>query len=798
MAKKNNTKKLKENKNKLNSDEAVVDGVYLNLGSKTSKEKESKKTNLLTQEEKDRVVREIELEEKFGDAASQAGIEGVARGLTLGISDQVLVKSGITTPEALRERAERNEVSAISGEVIGTVAPAFFTGGASLPAGAATKAGAIATQLTKKQLGKIIAKTGQKTLAKKILQKSAERAVGSAVEAAAFSTGQLVSEDALGKAEFNAENLVGSVGIGAILGGTAGGIFGAAEAIIPQIKKGVVKGFKSAKIKNKLLDDKQAGMDIAGFTAKRQQKLREFRPELVDNIPKVLRDRVKLQSLDGSEKLFLKSKRALQEVGDEIGETLSNIQDRAELHQVLPTQHKISSTIINRLKKVRNELAGDSKGTSFDSIRKKLDDEIAIFQNDINNMEIVSAQKLREMKTMFQKASKYDRFSDNPPLANKINRAKSEALRDELFKLADNVSTLDNELGKQLRSQNLDFGTLSEVVSGLADKTAREEAGKSFLGLKDVLIADLFSELSSFGTAGAVVAAKKFAESDFRRRLVILSGIERQAQKTSSKINKSISNFFTGKSDIAKTAILKSLTKSDLATTDLKTGKKSKIENKKQGLKQVISNINSMQRDPQIVTRKLEENALRMHNTAPNTTLATSSTIVNGLRFLESKLPNISIDKNPFIKNREFEVSSIELSKFERFLEAVENPLSILDDLESGSLSPEAAEAVKSVYPELFQKIQQTIIDKLPEIQQNLSYDKRLQLSLLMDVSTDPSLEPQNIIALQSNFIPLQKEQPAQEVQKSAVNPTVGGLKELESAGRSETDVQNRQDRRRS
>ena len=130
-----------------------------------------------------------------GDSSAlQAGAEGVARGLTLGVSDEFL--SGFQTPDlgasdasaSLRARRTENPGAAFAGEVAGTVVnPVARISGA-----ANTVKGAVA-------LG--------------------------AVEGGLFGLGSAITEDALGDQQALGEQLAARVGGGALAGGAVSGLF---------------------------------------------------------------------------------------------------------------------------------------------------------------------------------------------------------------------------------------------------------------------------------------------------------------------------------------------------------------------------------------------------------------------------------------------------------------------------------------------------------------------------------------------------------------------------------------------
>jgi hypothetical protein len=237
------------------------------------------------------------LQENYGSGAqtAQAGLESVARGLSIGLSDVAAKGLGADT-EAMRLRKEANPKTAIAGEVGGIIAPTIFTGGEALlakagVAGAEKGTAAALAKLTPIELamqgGKAVegavanavGKTEAATLANKIIQKGFPKMAGSAVEGAIYGTGNTLSEDALGEHDLTAEHLLANVGINAALGGGLGaGVAGIeaskplAQAAIDKAKKATGEAAKKSitslfgvpeEVLNKYVSYKEKGIDLS-------------------------------------------------------------------------------------------------------------------------------------------------------------------------------------------------------------------------------------------------------------------------------------------------------------------------------------------------------------------------------------------------------------------------------------------------------------------------------------------------------------------------------------------------------
>ena len=176
-----------------------------------------------------------------------AATEGFASSLTFGASDI------LTDDYASRKRAEVNSGWRTFGEVVGIVAPAIATGGASIEAKAGVEGLKTAEKsLLSKAVGGVLKNTpaglasragikaGEKVGARlvegSVKQRIAAAAVESAVEGAMWNTGQTLSDAIIEDKELSAEALLGSAAEGAGFGGAVGGGFAAAGAAIKAFK----------------------------------------------------------------------------------------------------------------------------------------------------------------------------------------------------------------------------------------------------------------------------------------------------------------------------------------------------------------------------------------------------------------------------------------------------------------------------------------------------------------------------------------------------------------------------------
>ena len=102
---------------------------------------------------------------------------------------------------------------------------------------------------------------------------------------------------------------------------------------------------------------------------------------------------------------------------------------------------------------------------------------------------------------------------------------------------------------------------------------------------------------------------------------------------------------------------------------------------------------------------------------------------LNAANFLLEKAP-----KNPFAGQmaalaRPWEPSQTALNKWYRYVEAIERPQHIIEELAGGNVMPEHVEAMAAVYPKLLEDLKQRMLSRMSELQDTLPYSKRLALS---------------------------------------------------------------------
>ena len=248
--------------------------------------------------------KQVQHEELVKESAEQpflaSGVSTLS-GLTLGLSNQILAKSGIVSPEKLKALEEGNPIISTASEIVGGVAPIFLTGGTGLaaklaaatPVALAERAGMAAALKAAPLTGKILSKTASR-VTKEVVENAVKYGAGSAVEGSLYGLGNLINEDALGDAEFNAENALAAMGSNALLGGAFGAGAGAGVAMVGAGARGIKQQYNSLRKKAAdIIDDPELKQQISSKIALDSQVDDYFKKKGVDTDE--LADRIELE-----------------------------------------------------------------------------------------------------------------------------------------------------------------------------------------------------------------------------------------------------------------------------------------------------------------------------------------------------------------------------------------------------------------------------------------------------------------------------------------------------------------------
>lgn len=168
---------------------------------------------------------------------------------------------------------------------------------------------------------------------------------------------------------------------------------------------------------------------------------------------------------------------------------------------------------------------------------------------------------------------------------------------------------------------------------------------------------------------------------------------------------------------------------------------------------------------------------------APKATAAATQTAMAGLAFLASKQPPNRSDAftlQPQLQ-KSIRASDTEIAQSMRYQEALDNPAVILKLAHAGNLTPDHVEAVKAVYPKLYDHMRTQLFTELTTSKTELPYGRRIQLGILLDLPTDQTLAPDFVSAIQATY---------SASEKAGVEPPPPQLSTLDVSGSLQTATQ--------
>jgi hypothetical protein len=126
--------------------------------------------------------------------------------------------------------------------------------------------------------------------------------------------------------------------------------------------------------------------------------------------------------------------------------------------------------------------------------------------------------------------------------------------------------------------------------------------------------------------------------------------------------------------------------------------------------------------------------------------------VVAAIDFLKSKAPTSpTAHYNIFPTQTQYVIPDSTRQKFERYVDAINNPTGVLKLLADGKLTLEHVEALRAVYPNLYAESQRAVIEMLGQ-KPNLTYRQKVQLGLFMQAPTMPAYDPTIFASIQSQY----------------------------------------------
>lgn len=653
-------------------------------------------------------------ERKYGDSEGKAFAAGAGRGITFGLSDLALSKTGLVDASTLEGLKEANPGASIAGEVAGTAASLLIPGGGAV--GAAGKLGRLAGRGVTRALGE--------GLAGRLVGKAA----GAALEGGLFGMGSAVSEAALGDTELTAEKLLAGAGVGALIGGGLGAVGGLAG-------EGVSVGRKAL---NQLATEK-----VAGAEARALAMGEESAAELTGS----LRGKYGAQAAKASN---------LLETGNQLlGDVAVSPSTKSRLAEAL------SSVEAQELREVTaRNVVEDFEGQAASTLGAK-----AAFREAADSQSARAVAKAEQLlsptEAIAQVKARAARYG--APAIGRIVGGTLGTLVGGLPGTA--VGALAGDMagslaGGQLRPSLLAvkrmfehpavvkafFGAIKKATaetpevfgkyaSVLANSAARSS---SELAVTHIALSEQDPEYRDMmATAGFPLQPPDEAGAA-AGRAGELSRVQAAVAAHDTRMNEVVDGFLRGQRVGTSTP-----------TRDARESKAS-FEKRAAELAQLATN-------PQALAERFALSP-QMQAAAPGVSAALAATAARAVSFLHEVAP-----KSPHAPNMKalavpWQPSDAELSAWEKRVRAVERPATVLEDLQRGTATKEAVEALKAVYPKLHEDLRQRVLERMANLETRLPFQQRRALTAVFGPEFDGPSPAAAAVLQQAHRAAMQKE----------------------------------------
>jgi hypothetical protein len=715
-----------------------------------------------------------------GAIAASAGI-GVGNALALGFGKAAAsgagqVFAGDKGQEAVEryiaERELRNPYAMGAGEVAGLVAPAIVTGGASLLergaaggargllARGAVGAGELATAPLRGlgaigDVGANLAERGAVAAGAAeggALSRLAGHAARGAVEMPILEVGNAVSRSAIHDEPLTAEQLYAAGLHGALLGAVGGAAFGGVGSLVSGAGKLAGKvAERSGVLASELglpaiprtgnavrdglevLADRKA-IQASGANLGQIEKLGPEGGAFWKDVARTIRE-----DLPGGGNLATMSKRELAEAAPGLAKRVGASREKlfGEL-EAAGAKGPDLQRVVDQIHPIEAELAADVAG-------RKLVPQVASTREFLqelatNGADFKAAQKqISSLKREVREAVRRGEGTladQKQKIADLLDAELSRAGEDAI-----GGGQMGAEWAARLQQNNRDYA-VAKWIEKATEKGAKAEARNRSAGMGEMLGAVAGASIGGIpfavGTAVASNLVRRYGDqaiAQLAAKAAKSDAVKAIGGQVSHAITASAEAYASGGKAIrtAATSGPHVAVWQNEANEIYQRGKaRSAVQERKdyQSKRDALAKLS-----PDLVRRHTEGLA-----ELPGVRAQLEEQAVRAANFLRGKLPPEPVSLHPLqagvTKPRDPPPS--EIAKFERYSRAVDDPLSVVEDMARGRISRESVEALREVYPRMYGEAVGSVMAAIAQRKEPLSYDREKQLGVLLGVETTP------------------------------------------------------------
>ncbi len=200
---------------------------------------------------------------------------------------------------------------------------------------------------------------------------------------------------------------------------------------------------------------------------------------------------------------------------------------------------------------------------------------------------------------------------------------------------------------------------------------------------------------------------------------------------------------------------------------------------------QRVKEVRELATNPEALLERIAKNLEAVGPVAPGVASALAARANVAVQYL-AKAAEVPPKPGPLAPD--WVPTEAERNEFTQKLEVVEDPMSVMRHAAAGTLTDMQVEALKTVYPSLWQSMSEAALAKVAEGPKEVPYSARLMLSVLTGIDVDGSLSFEAIVSNQNAIRATKQKEP-----ENAAPQSPGARSEMTLAGRMATPEQRRE-----
>lgn len=388
------------------------------------------------------------------------------------------------------------------------------------------------------------------------------------------------------------------------------------------------------------------------------------------------------------------------------------------------------------VRKVVDKLKGGWVHTDH-ALAKQFQREFQPVVDRIASGQDIGLEGLHEFRSRIDKMVNWRRGEPNP--LEKELRGLRRVVEAEIDH---RMGLIDRSLQARYRAAKTNYGGL-DLLHGMSERMAANDALHPFASVRSLmpwlgytgLAALLHPGMAVVGLLGGALTA--FSKK--RGNQLLAAGLDRMAQmRALSRANAAV------EADIVKSVRAALGGRVVPSTSGTGVLRRASVRASAEAYHAKVAEVRDLATNPEALAQRIGDATTGLSHIAPRTQAVLAQRAATAATFLASKIPAADSQLEGQLQPQLVRplVPPSDRARFMRFARAVDDPMTVLDDLARGAMSLEGVETMKTVYPALYERVATEVGERVAEARTDVPYARRVQLGMLLDTATDPTMVP--------------------------------------------------------